>query len=71
MTFSDALVFFGVGTFTLWGVLVVIRRLLLPKPIPGIPYRKISAQRILGDAPDVSLFSLLAGAELPPSSTKS
>jgi len=29
-------------------------RQLLPKPIPGIPYNKRSAKRILGDIPDVS-----------------
>lgn len=38
-------------------VLVLIYRALLPKPIPGIPHNKISARRILGDAPDVSLNS--------------
>jgi hypothetical protein len=26
---------------------------LRPKPIPGIPYKKTSAQRLLGDIPDV------------------
>ncbi|KAK5997603.1 Cytochrome P450 monooxygenase TRI13 [Cladobotryum mycophilum] len=31
----------------------LLYRALLPKPIPGIPYKKSSARRILGDAPDV------------------
>lgn len=31
-------------------------RMSLPRPIPGdLPYKKQSAKRILGDAPDVSL----------------
>lgn len=28
-------------------------RAALPRPIPGIPYNKKSARRILGDAPDL------------------
>lgn len=32
----------------------MLYRALLPKPIPGIPHNKVSARRILGDAPDVS-----------------
>lgn len=35
---------------------VLLYRALLPKPIPGIPHNKVSARRILGDAPDVSLL---------------
>ncbi|KAI1387795.1 cytochrome P450 [Hypoxylon trugodes] len=34
-------------------LLYCVRRVLLPKPIPGIPYNKASAGRILGDVPDV------------------
>ena len=28
-------------------------RAILPKPIPGIPYKKTSAKKLLGDAPEV------------------
>lgn len=35
-------------------VVALAYRAILPKPIPGIPYNKASASRILGDAPDVS-----------------
>jgi hypothetical protein len=28
-------------------------RAILPRPIPGIPYKKTSAKRLLGDAPEV------------------
>jgi hypothetical protein len=37
-------------------IAVCIHHALLPKPIPGIPYNKASANRILGDAPDVSQY---------------
>ena len=30
-----------------------LRRVLLPEPIPGIPHSKASANRILGDVPDL------------------
>lgn len=32
----------------------LIYRLALPKPIPGIPYNKTSASRLLGDIPDLA-----------------
>lgn len=32
---------------------ILFYRRLLPSPIPGIPYNKESANRILGDLPDV------------------
>ena len=35
-------------------VVALAYRAILPKPIPGIPYNKASASRILGDAPDVN-----------------
>ena len=38
-------------------VVALAYRAILPKPIPGIPYNKASASRILGDAPDVSCSS--------------
>lgn len=47
----------GVATFVVLGLVAVataIYRAMLPKPIPGIPYRKASAKRILGDAIEVS-----------------
>jgi hypothetical protein len=37
----------------LCGVLFAVYRRLLPQPIPGIPYDRKSAQRLLGDAPDM------------------
>ncbi|KAF3349868.1 hypothetical protein VD0004_g6024 [Verticillium dahliae] len=33
--------------------LLLFRRFMLPRPIPGIPYNKHSANRILGDVPDI------------------
>lgn len=33
---------------------LLLYRVLLPRPIPGIPYKEASAKRILGDGPDVS-----------------
>ena len=44
----------GLAAFVLLAVTVLAYRALLPRPIPGIPYKKKSAKRILGDAPDVS-----------------
>ena len=44
----------GLASFVLFAVVVLAYRALLPKPIPGIPYKKESAKRILGDATDVS-----------------
>lgn len=38
----------GIGT-----VLFFLRLAALPRPIPGIPYNKHSARRILGDIPDI------------------
>jgi cytochrome P450 len=43
----------GVFLVTSLVILTLLRRALLPKPIPGIKYKKESAQRILGDAPDL------------------
>nr|POE66093.1 cytochrome p450 1a5 [Quercus suber] len=40
---------------------VLIYRSLLPKPIPGIPYDKKSAARILGDAPDAMKYQAETG----------
>lgn len=37
----------------LCGVLFAVYRRLLPQPTPGIPYDRKSAQRLLGDAPDM------------------
>ena len=34
-------------------LLALAYRAILPKPIPGIPYKKASANKLLGDAPDV------------------
>ena len=39
---------------TLLFVAALVRYMMLPRPIPGIPHKKASARRILGDAPDVS-----------------
>jgi cytochrome P450 len=39
----------GVLTAALIGIGYLIRRALIPKPIPGIPYKKASAERLLGD----------------------
>lgn len=33
-------------------ILILLYRAALPKPIPGIPYDRTSAGRILGDVPD-------------------
>ena len=44
----------GLAALVLVSVTVLAYRALLPQPIPGIPYKKKSARRILGDAPDVS-----------------
>ncbi|KAH6695550.1 cytochrome P450 monooxygenase [Plectosphaerella plurivora] len=33
--------------------LMLLRQIMLPRPIPGIPYNKHSARRILGDYPDI------------------
>ncbi len=44
-------------------IAALIYRALLPRPIPGIPYNKTSAKRILGDAPDVSKATLQAGRQ--------
>ncbi|CRK41158.1 hypothetical protein BN1723_015860 [Verticillium longisporum] len=33
--------------------LLLFRQFMLPRPIPGIPYNKHSANRILGDVPDI------------------
>ncbi|KAI1855455.1 hypothetical protein JX266_000320 [Neoarthrinium moseri] len=41
------------GTFVLVVALTALYRALLPKPIPGIPYKKGSDRRILGDVQDV------------------
>ena len=46
----------------------LLYRIALPRPIPGIPYNKISASRLLGDLPDAldwhrrrsELFTFLA-----------
>ena len=40
----------AVAVLALYG----LHQFALPRPIPGIPYRKQSANRILGDLPDVS-----------------
>ena len=44
---------FGLVAFVLFAAALYGYRAMLPKPIPGIPYKRESAQRILGDAPDV------------------
>ena len=48
----------GFSTLALYSAIILavgyyLYRAALPKPIPGIPYNKASAKRILGDAPDV------------------
>ena len=45
-----------VGTVLLAGA-ILLYRAALPKPIPGIPYKKGSEKRLLGDAPDVDFYS--------------
>jgi len=45
---------FGLAAFVLFAVIALVYRAFLPKPIPGIPYKKSSANNVLGDAPDVS-----------------
>jgi hypothetical protein len=37
--------------------LAIFRQIMLPRPIPGIPYNKHSARRILGDLPDIIRYS--------------
>ena len=44
----------GLAACALLAVGVLVRFYMLPRPIPGIPYHKASAKRILGDMPDVS-----------------
>ncbi|GIZ48141.1 hypothetical protein CKM354_001121400 [Cercospora kikuchii] len=39
-----------------------LRRLCLPKPIPGIPYNPASANRILGDVPDALAWKEKTGS---------
>jgi hypothetical protein len=55
--FSQSTVIASVCIFA--AVVALAYRAILPKPIPGIPYNKASASRILGDAPDVSCSSSL------------
>lgn len=43
----------GIGGFVTTVIGYWLRRVLLPKPIPGIPHSKASANRILGDVPDL------------------
>ena len=43
----------GVAACVLITLATAVYRSLLPKPIPGVPYNKASARRILGDVPDV------------------
>lgn len=42
----------GIGATLLYA----LYRRLLPKPLPGIPYNKESAKRLMGDIPDVAAF---------------
>ncbi|KAI5925893.1 cytochrome P450 [Camillea tinctor] len=48
------------GALVIGGVLLaivlqfVLKRLLYPQPIPGIPYDPVSAKRFMGDAPDIA-----------------
>jgi len=44
---------FVLSTAGLLAAAVFLYRALFPKPIPGIPYRKESAKRLLGDIPEV------------------
>ncbi|KAI8632916.1 cytochrome P450 [Xylariaceae sp. FL1651] len=48
--------FLNLGVVTLSIVIlgICLHRALLPKPIPGIPYKKASARRILGDVVDIA-----------------
>lgn len=39
----------GILVATIVGLYYLVRRALLPKPIPGIPYKKASAETLLGD----------------------
>lgn len=34
----------------------VLRRALLPKPIPGVPYRKANAEELLGNGPEMLIW---------------
>ncbi|MCJ1443964.1 MAG: hypothetical protein MMC23_004464 [Stictis urceolatum] len=43
----------GLAACALLAVGVLVRFYMLPRPIPGIPYHKASAKRILGDMPDL------------------
>ncbi|KAF5520693.1 Cytochrome P450 monooxygenase TRI13 [Colletotrichum aenigma] len=61
MALSDAIQLLGrgllstpLGLLAVLGVLYLLyKRLLLPRPLPGIPYNPESAHKILGDAPDM------------------
>ncbi|KAF4814429.1 Cytochrome P450 monooxygenase TRI13 [Colletotrichum siamense] len=61
MALSDTIQLLGrgllstpLGLLAVLGVLYLLyKRLLLPRPLPGIPYNPESAHKILGDAPDM------------------
>jgi hypothetical protein len=55
MHFSTSTSTIGVVAAALLAALILLCRAALPKPIHGIPYKKGSEKRLLGDAPDVSL----------------
>lgn len=41
------------ASIILFALVGFVYRALLPKPIPGIPYKKTSAKKLFGDAPEV------------------
>jgi len=51
MAFSPSLI--AGAPVILFLLIAIAYRAFLPKPIPGIPYKKTSAKKILGDAPEV------------------
>lgn len=53
MAWPISLLTLGVITASVMVLVVFVRAAALPKPLPGIPYKAISAHRILGDGPDL------------------
>ena len=53
----DTLIYpYAPGLIGVVSLLWLLYRYLLPRPIPGIPYNKEAARRILGDAPDIMAY---------------
>jgi hypothetical protein len=53
MLSGDGLLFTSFGLVLFFGALYALYQRLLPRPLPGIPYNRASALRLLGDAPDM------------------